>query len=82
MTSDILLIVPRSDGLLVMVEGAIVHKTISAEEMLGLGERCVAAGREILRNERMVSTDGQAGAMGSAAAADVGSGSLAVAVRQ
>ncbi len=44
-----ILLVPRNDGFLVVIDGEQTMKPMSAKEMLTLADRCLAAGLEMLR---------------------------------
>ena len=47
-----ILLIPRSDGFLVVVDGHQTMKPMTATAMLSLSERCLKAGLEMLRQER------------------------------
>ncbi len=51
-TDRMMLVIPRSDGIVVSRDGVVSLKPLSAEEMLVMGQRCLEAGMEMLRKEK------------------------------
>lgn len=46
-----ILLVPRNDGFLIVIDGEQTMKTMTAIEMLSLADRCLDAGLEMMRRE-------------------------------
>jgi hypothetical protein len=47
-----MLVIPRSDGIVVSKDGVVSLKPLDAAEMLSLAQRCLDAGMEMLREEK------------------------------
>lgn len=47
-----ILLVPRDDGFLIVIDGEQTMKTMTAMQMISLADRCLDAGLEMLRNRR------------------------------
>lgn len=46
-----ILLVPRNDGLLIVIDGVQTMKPMSAMQMVSLADRCLDAGLEMMRAE-------------------------------
>lgn len=47
-----MLVIPRSDGIVVSKDGVVSLKPLNAAEMLSMAQRCLEAGMEMLRKEK------------------------------
>ena len=51
-TDRMMLVIPRSDGIMVSKDGVFSLKPLDAAEMLSMAQRCLDAGMEMLREEK------------------------------